>query len=294
MNTRIPIASLIFALLTAWLSVPAFSAQPLVELRDCKFLPTHWADGDSFRIETADGTQHTVRLYGVDCIEWHVNSKTDATRLAEQRRYFGISGFGGSARSSMEAAKAIGKEAAEESARLLLAGPFTVHTAYADARGDGKNKRIYGFVTLAQGQDLAEHLVRAGLARAFGVYRETPATMPAREYEDLLCDVELVAAKAGRGVWAKTNWDQLPAERRDQRMDEALLKLAVEKVKLPANFKVNPNTAARDDLMNLVGIGEVMANRIIAGRPYKQASDLLNVQGIGPKTLERLRPNLEF
>jgi competence protein ComEA len=294
MNSRIPLASLIFALLTAWLAIPAWAAQPLVELRNCKFLPTAWADGDSFRIETADGTQHTVRLYGVDCIEWHVTDKTDATRLAEQRRYFGISEFGGSARSSMEAAKAIGKKAAEETARQLLAAPFTIHTAYADARGDGKNKRIYAFVTLARGEDLAEHLVRAGLARAFGVYRETPAALTAREYENHLRDVELVAAKAGRGAWAATNWDRLPGERREQRMNEALLKLAVEKVKVPANFKINPNSAARDELMNLAGIGEVMANRIIAGRPYKTPDDLLNVEGIGPKTLERIRIHLEF
>ena len=36
-----------------------------------------------------------------------------------------------------------------------LAKPFTVHTAFADARGDGKHKRIYGFVTTADGEDLA-------------------------------------------------------------------------------------------------------------------------------------------
>ncbi len=101
-------------------------------------------------------------------MEWHVNDKTDAARLAAQRRYFGISEFGGSPKASMDAAKAIGQSAASETTRLL-AKPFIVHTSFADARGGGKHKRIYAFVTTADGNDLAEHLVRLGLARAFGV-----------------------------------------------------------------------------------------------------------------------------
>lgn len=45
---------------------------------------------------------------------------------------------------------------------------------------------------------------------------------------------------------------------------------------------------ARDELMLLPGVGEVTANRIIQARPFRKADDLLNVEGIGPKTLERL------
>lgn len=44
--------------------------------------------------------------------------------------------------------------------------------------------------------------------------------------------------------------------------------------------------------MQLPGIGEEMANRIIEGRPYAKKSDLLNVPGIGPKMLEKLAPFL--
>ena len=46
--------------------------------------------------------------------------------------------------------------------------------------------------------------------------------------------------------------------------------------------------------MKLPGVGEVTANRIIGGRPYKKAADLLNVEGLGPKTLERLTPYLQL
>ncbi len=284
---------LIFLATSAVLTLTGFSAQPLVELRPCKLIPTEWADGDSFEIETPDGKQHTLRLYGADCIEWHVNDKSDATRLASQRHYFGIMAFGGSAKSSIDAAKSTAQSAAEETARVL-AKPFTVHTAYADARGDGKHKRIYAFVTTADGQDLAEHLIQKGLARAFGVYRETPGGKVAKDYQEFLRDVELVAAKAGNGAWSMTNWDRLSSEREEQRKEDAELELAAGNGKATAELKLDPNTAARDELMKLPGVGEVTANRIISGRPYKTMADLKNVEGLGAKTLEKLTPYLQL
>jgi competence protein ComEA len=54
--------------------------------------------------------------------------------------------------------------------------------------------------------------------------------------------------------------------------------------------KININSADRDQLMLLEGIGESYAQRIIEHRekngPFQQPEDLLNVKGIGPKTLE--------
>src|SRR5688572_16960021 len=87
----------------------AFSAEPLTKLAACTRVPTDWADGDSFQIRTGDGKEHTLRLYGVDCIEWHLTDKTDARRLAEQRRYFGISAMDND--SSIALAKEFGKMA---------------------------------------------------------------------------------------------------------------------------------------------------------------------------------------
>ncbi len=57
---------------------------------------------------------------------------------------------------------------------------------------------------------------------------------------------------------------------------------------------VDLNTADSRELESLPGIGPVMAGRIIAHReangPFASIDDMENVPGIGPKTLESLRP----
>lgn len=280
-------------LLATCLSLSAAAAQALATLPQCKLVTTGWSDGDSFQIQTPQGKKHTIRLYGADCIEWHVTDDTDARRLRAQRRYFGMAEWGGSPPSSIRAAKELGQAAFHEVATALTR-PFTIHTAFADARGDGKQQRIYAFVTTASGEDLAGRLVRMGLARAFGVYRETPAGQSASEYRALLQDLELQAAKSGVGAWAKTNWQKLPAERQAERQENDDLDLAAGPTKLLEGGRINPNTAARDELMQLPGIGETTANRIIQARPFKKPEDLLNVEGIGPKTLKQLEAFLQF
>ena len=281
--------SALFFLMTFSPLIPrGFAVEALTKLEACALVRTEWADGDSFLIRTGDGKEHTLRLYGADCIEWHVTDESDARRLREQRRYFGIVETGGSAAASIEVAKEFGKRAGERVA-VLLKSPFTVTTAFADAGGDGKYRRIYGFVTLADGRDLAAVLVEEGLARAHGVFRKSPDGKLQTENEEAMHDVELKAARLGRGIWARTNWEKLPAERRLQREEEADLGLASGKEEAAKNLVLDPNKAARDDLLKLPGVGERMANRIIEARPYKTVEDLLEVPGIGSKTLMKLR-----
>ena len=96
---------------------------------------------------------------------------------------------------------------------------------------------------------------------------------------------------------AYPNWDNLTEERRTQRADDADLDLASSpksSSKSSTPLAINPNSASRDDLVKLPGVGEAMANRIIEGRPFQNANDLSRVPGIGPKTLEKLRPHLSF
>jgi len=273
--------------LLVWWSGSAF-AQELTRLEGCRLIVTEWADGDSFLVETADGQQMTVRLYAVDCIEKNVNDDSDARRLRAQRRYFGISNAGGTPQTSIELAKEHGRLATEET-RKALTDPFTLHTTFADARGDGRYKRIYGFITVADGADLGERLVNSGHARAFGVLKQTPNGQSREDYGEKLRDLELRAAKLGRGIWKHTDWEKLPDERRLQREEEEELQIATGSRKSVPIDRLDPNVAPRDELMTVPGIGEVMANRIIENRPYATLEDLRKVPGIGEKTLESLR-----
>jgi len=277
----------------AVLRATALASNPLETIKGCVLVRTDWADGDSFRIKTPDNREITIRLYGADCLEWHVTDATDERRLRSQRRYFGITNVDPDPARSIELAKNFGEEAAKY-VRAALAEPFTVHSAFADARGDGKHKRVYAFVCTHQGADLASDLVSQGLARAFGVYRETHDGRTQAEYRAQLEDLELQAASSRKGIWARTNWSTLPEQRRAQRAEDAELAIATNKAPLQAGKRLNPNTAARDELMQLPGIKEALANRIIERRPIAKPADLLDVPGIGPATLKRILPYLDF
>jgi competence protein ComEA len=64
----------------------------------------------------------------------------------------------------------------------------------------------------------------------------------------------------------------------------------------PIRFQVDINQAEASELLLLPEIGDALAARIVAERrangPYRRHDDLRRVRGIGPKTLDRIRPYL--
>ena len=65
---------------------------------------------------------------------------------------------------------------------------------------------------------------------------------------------------------------------------------------LSAAFQVDPNTADWPELVQLPGIGPTLARRIVQSRqtdgPFLDHEDIQRVRGIGPKTLDGIRPYL--
>jgi DNA uptake protein ComE-like DNA-binding protein len=104
-------------------------------------------------------------------------------------------------------------------------------------------------------------------------------------------DLELGAAIARRGIWAKTDPQRLVALREDRRAEDRQLR---EAFGTSAGEPIDPNTATVDEIMLLPGVGEVLAERIVEGRPYKSVADLRRVPGVGEKVFARIEDSLQI
>jgi len=261
----------------------AARANGLEEVGPCTYVATDWADGDSFLVKLPDGKEKVFRLYFVDCIEQSVSDTSDKRRLREQSRYFGVDDY----LISVEH----GKKASAFTA-AALSRPFTIHTAYADARGRSGKPRYYAFIRTAEGRDLGHLLVENGLARAFGLGRETPSGTPRDEWEAYLKDLELVAAIGHKGIWAHSNAQKIVAMRKEERdelrgleaIDDAL-------VVAPPSEPIDVNTASTEDLVR-AGLRESLADAVVKKRPFAAIEELLKVKGIGPATFKKVKPHL--
>ena len=271
--------------LVAYLFIAFASAafgQELQKFENCRLVEAGWADGDSFPVKLPNGKEIVLRLYYVDCNEIAAATETDQRRVRDQSSYFGIDDH----RITLE----FGRRGADE-VKKLLSKPFTVQTAFATAPGRSAKPRTYGFITLSDGRDLGEVLVAEGLARSYGVRRNTPGGLNAEAAEAKMDDLELGAAIARRGIWAKTDPQRLVALREDRRVEERELQ---EAFGAGGGQPIDPNTATVDQIMLLPGVGEVLAERIVEGRPYKTIDDLRRVPGVGEKVFAKLKESLQI
>lgn len=132
----------------------ALHAEKWEKLENCRLNETAYFDGDSFSVFHAGG-EIIVRLYFVDCPE---TNESFPDRVRTQAGHFG---------KSVEETLHVGSYAKQATAQLL-SRLFTVLTKYQDAKGQSAMPRYFGFVTTAEGKDLAEILVANGLARSYG------------------------------------------------------------------------------------------------------------------------------
>jgi endonuclease YncB( thermonuclease family) len=160
------------------------SAKPFERFDGCVLSPDEWTDGDSFRVRLPDGRLETFRLYFVDTTE----SRTRGKRSDEQAAYFGLTRAG---------AVKLGKEAKVFTA-AALERRFTIQTRWRRVFGP---TRYYAVVFTADGKDLAELLVRNGLARIYGTRTPLPDGKDSRTYLATLRGLEQQAKSAGLGGW---------------------------------------------------------------------------------------------
>jgi len=259
----------------------AVPVEEMQTFKDCRYIASEWADGDSFTVELAPGRQEVVRLYFADCPETSAVQESDQRRVREQSAHFGVE----DPKITME----VGRRAAEETARVL-AQPFTVHTSMSPALGRSAHRRIYAFITTADGHDLGEWLVENGLARSYGVGRTTPGGLAVDDAKAKLDDLELLAAVRRVGLWSKMDPSKLAALREERREEARSLE---SEFALRPGQVLDANSASIDEIELLPGVGPLLAERIVDGRPYKSLEDLRRVPGIGDKTFVRIKDLLK-
>jgi endonuclease YncB( thermonuclease family) len=264
-------------------TVLACGAGTLERLDGATLVDNRWNDGDSFRISHA-GKELVIRLYYVDCPETRVSSASDASRVREQTRHFGLG--------SHDRTVHYGREAAAFT-RNRLRGSFTVHTAYAAAQGRSKANRYYAFVTDDAGEDLGHLLVKHGYARSHGIGRALPDGITRNEAAAQLSDLELASMLDRRGIWEEAESDRLVELRAAARKD--LEELAqIEREASKRHGKINVNTASAEELETIRGVGPTTAQRIIERRPITSPKDLATIPRLPNSTLTNILNQITF
>jgi len=253
-----------------------------MKIEGCRLVPNPANDGDSFHVR-ANGQEYIFRLYLVDAPE---TDAADPARLVEQAKHFGV---------SVPEVIEIG-EKAKAFVRVRLAEPFIVSTRMADAMGRSKTERFYAFVQRKDG-DLGEQLVANGLARIHGRRVKPPGISTFVLESQKLDRLENEAKQRQLGGWA-ANAASLGTPPAAVPLAPASASIAAPALapRIPpresapaTSGKLEINAATVKELQDLPGIGPILAQRIIAARPFRSADDLKKVSGIGDKKYATIR-----
>ena len=159
-----------------------------VVLQHARLVDDSSNDGDSFKI-AHDGGAHVLRLYFVDCPEKRSYSLV-SSRLKDQAGYFG--GL------SIPQTVSVGVLAKAFTEKLLREQKFTVQTRWQPVYD---SERHYALVFFADGEELSEKLVKAGLCRIHTRGTLMPDGRREFDFENHLRALEREAKAAQRGAW---------------------------------------------------------------------------------------------
>jgi len=104
----------------------------------------------------------------------------------------------------------------------------------------------------------------------------------------------IIGFVVGLGVWMyREHWEPLP-----QISEEIEEKRQTDEEEIERKIQVSLNQATQKELETIPGIGPMIAKRIVLYREqwgdFHSIDELVNVQGIGKKTIEKMKPYLNI
>jgi len=211
--------------------------------------------------------------------------ESNARRLRDQRRYFGVA--------DIEKAQAFGYRAKEKTKELPRTAVPCLHIVRGWA---GRSKVRTGFMHSWRWR-MGVIWRKLWCRWVWPGHLGYPGT-PGRDYGGGVGREPQRPRTAGqqtrRGHLGHYRLESIAEERRQLRAEEAELERVQAPAKLKEGMKIDLNTAARDELLQLPGVGDVTAIAIIEHRPYTSIDSLLRVPNIGPSKFEKLRPFLRI
>lgn len=303
-----------------WLfcSATVEAKQPWVVLQDCRLVRGESLDADSFHVKVG-GKEYIFRLYFVDAPETDMSF---ADRVKEQADYFNLKAeqtitLGEYAkrftkeklaqpftvrtcmqdamgRSKMDRYYAFVETSEGDLAELLVTnGLARIHGADAQPAGLRSPERQWNKLRRLEAEAKQAKVGGWGAASGGMAARSAkarPKTGP-DSFDAFFHPEKLAAAEAANAdIAASPSPSSLiattPAVRAQS--GSAVAPFAgTPSAESIAKLDVNAATSA--ELLAISGIGPVLARRIIEGRPYQTADDLMKVKGIGPKKYEQIR-----
>ncbi len=89
-----------------------------------------------------------------------------------------------------------------------------------------------------------------------------------------------------------SNPEMIVSMRKEEREEMRLLESIDDALTVaPPTSPIDLNTASIDELMRS-GLREALADEVVKKRPFSNIEDLLEIRGIGPATLEKVKPYL--
>ena len=291
-------------------------------LRDCRLIPNEWNDGDSFHV-IHHGQEYIFRLYYADTPE---SEDSLPERVAEQAEHFGITPTQ-SVQAGISAKKATARfldtpftvitrfQVAPGRSHLTryyaIIFPSASRTDLASLLVESGMARSFGTVAKNDlGLDRLHYDLLESRARrqSLGFYSKKNVSVEIPKTSHTL---PAPASKAVETIdWiSKTTTDlmdenfeilqkelnrtpQLVFPEPVKKLSESAQSLEVKEQKQFG--KINVNKASPEELQSLPGVGEVIAENIRKNRPYANLADLALVPKIGPVTLKKIAPFIDF